>query len=490
MRKKELYIIVIIYSIIALLCLLPHLGSLPVRQWDEARLGVSALEMHESHNPIVVTFNHQPDLWNTKPPLMIWLQSLLMYIFGQNVIALRIPSVLAAFILGLVFIWFGRKINYPYIGFFSALITYCSWNVLFWHCSRTGEYDAVLLLFTVLYVIHFWLYTEDTSKKRHLSYFFLFLTLAALTKDIQALIFTPVMLLYLIITKTLTITVKSKQLWIGLGFFILCLGSFFLLRESLSPGYMKAFWFNNVTGRYNEGLDQANEYIINYFEWFQKSSWSLFFSLLPFAFIFNLYHKNKSLKRLSIFSFCIGLFYFIIASCSKTRWEWYIYPVIPVFSITIAICFDTISQLVKKYTKKNYIIPVRILLALLVFGYPLYNNILGRNGSFHTYEKDGLVQYNASIQIYDDIVKNKIKLKDNTLYALKEEFRQDALFYQHILTKQNYNISFVPVDSITNNSNVLVSYNSNIERIDSLYSYKTLFMLHDSKLITVINKKQ
>jgi 4-amino-4-deoxy-L-arabinose transferase-like glycosyltransferase len=73
-----------------------NLGGMTIRLWDESRMAINALEMYESRHYWVTTFEHQPDLWNTKPPLMIWLQVLSLHIFGVHDWVLRIPAALAA----------------------------------------------------------------------------------------------------------------------------------------------------------------------------------------------------------------------------------------------------------------------------------------------------------------------------------------------------------------------------------------------------------
>jgi len=53
-----------------------HLDILPLRMWDEARYAINAYEMNQNGNFIVTHYQGQPDMWNTKPPLMIWFQAL------------------------------------------------------------------------------------------------------------------------------------------------------------------------------------------------------------------------------------------------------------------------------------------------------------------------------------------------------------------------------------------------------------------------------
>ena len=56
--------------------LFSNLDSTPMRIYDEAFSASSALEMLANGNWSVTHFNGHPDMWFTKPPLMIWLQAI------------------------------------------------------------------------------------------------------------------------------------------------------------------------------------------------------------------------------------------------------------------------------------------------------------------------------------------------------------------------------------------------------------------------------
>src|SRR5689334_17852103 len=77
-----------------------RLGEHPIYWWDEARIGLNSLEMVK-HPGLIVRYNGAPELWNTKPPLVVWLNALSMSVFGINEWAIRLPAALAA--VGTVF---------------------------------------------------------------------------------------------------------------------------------------------------------------------------------------------------------------------------------------------------------------------------------------------------------------------------------------------------------------------------------------------------
>jgi hypothetical protein len=86
------------YSLLLLLIyfsLFLHIGGLPLMGWDESRLAIDAYEMYHNGNYLIPAFDKMPDMWNTKPPLMIWFQVLFMKLFGVNELGIRLPSVLA-----------------------------------------------------------------------------------------------------------------------------------------------------------------------------------------------------------------------------------------------------------------------------------------------------------------------------------------------------------------------------------------------------------
>lgn len=143
-RDVILFVIVVIAAVFAIF---PRLGSQPLREWDESRLAVSAYEMYESGNYLVSTFEYKADLWNTKPPLLLWLQALNMKLFGVGVLAVRLPSAIALFLSTIALFCFFAKCNRPLAGFYSALILICSKGLLTYHFGRSGDYDSLMCFF-------------------------------------------------------------------------------------------------------------------------------------------------------------------------------------------------------------------------------------------------------------------------------------------------------------------------------------------------------
>jgi 4-amino-4-deoxy-L-arabinose transferase-like glycosyltransferase len=80
---------------IATFLIFQNLAAPAIRQWDEAIYADNALDMYMTGDPIVMRRNGEVTFYNTKPPLVIWLQTLSLHAFGINEFAIRFPSALA-----------------------------------------------------------------------------------------------------------------------------------------------------------------------------------------------------------------------------------------------------------------------------------------------------------------------------------------------------------------------------------------------------------
>ena len=125
-----------------------HLEYLPIRIWDEARLAINAYEMHENSNFLITYFKGNPDMWNTKPPLMIWFQVFFIKLFGVGELAIRLPSAIVAFLTCVSVMFFSLKYLKSYwFGLFAVIILITSDGYISIHGARTGDYDSLLVFF-------------------------------------------------------------------------------------------------------------------------------------------------------------------------------------------------------------------------------------------------------------------------------------------------------------------------------------------------------
>ncbi len=349
-----------------------RLGELPIIQWDESRLAVNAAEMSQSNSFIISTFENQPDLYNTKPPLLLWFQVGAIKVFGLNEWSIRLPSALAALacffaVFYIVYIITSRI----YVSVFGTLLLATSGGFIQLHGSMTGDYDALLSAFVLAAILYFRSYVVDNNPKSLLG-FTIFQSLAILCKSAAGLIPIPVYIAILLYFKHYS-SLKTISIAIALSFapFILFTG----IREILEPGYLQAIWNNDFHGRFSKALEghtsEWHYYIVNLFDF----RFSLWIWLLVPSMVLLFVKKDRNGIYFSLFL----LGYITFLSLAKTRIHWYDMPYLSLVAIVIAL---GISQLFK--TIKNPVVAtISTLLVCIGIAIPIinkYNFIVERQG--------------------------------------------------------------------------------------------------------------
>src|SRR5688572_23082359 len=164
MRNNQVTLYLVVILVVAWFTIFWRLDVNRLKIWDESRLAVNAAEMAARGNLLVTTYLGEPDLWNTKPPLMIWLQAGMIRVFGINELSVRLPAALSALATVLVIFFFCvRYLKKPFAGFLSALILMTSPGFIVAHVARHGEYDALLVLWITLSILSCYLFTLVTD---------------------------------------------------------------------------------------------------------------------------------------------------------------------------------------------------------------------------------------------------------------------------------------------------------------------------------------
>ncbi|MGI4866187.1 MAG: ArnT family glycosyltransferase [Janthinobacterium lividum] len=331
----------IVFTILALLVigfpLAFDLGQAPIQTWDEARQAVNALEMLRSGGQwLVTTFNHHPDLGNTKPPLLIWLQALSMGCFGATELAVRLPSLLAS--LGTVALLYGagRWLGRPGWGLLAGAILVTMPGYLGPHLARTGDYEALLCFWVLGQVLATFAYAE-TGRTRYLVLAAGAVAAALLTKGVAGVLGLPALALYLLVSKKLVGTLRRPAFWLAAGASLAVPALYYVLRERAGPGYWAAVWGFEVGGRYGHNLATAQQpplYYVRNLVGYQCRLWWPW--LLPAGWLLAT-SPPTSARRLGGL---LGLFlldWLLIISSAKTKLEWYTAPMLPALALLLAL---------------------------------------------------------------------------------------------------------------------------------------------------------
>jgi 4-amino-4-deoxy-L-arabinose transferase-like glycosyltransferase len=472
------------FVVIAAVPLFWHLDKKPVRLWDESRLAMNAYEMDRNHNFLVTHFEGEPDLWNTKPPLMIWLQVFTIKLIGLNELALRLPSAVAALFTIVLLLWFSKLYTGNFLtGMIASLVLVTTNGYIEDHASRTGDYDTLLTLFTTLCCLSFILHIE-LKKNVFLHIFFFALTLAVLTKSIQGLLFLPAIALFAVVRKQLSYILGNKWLYINTAVFLLVIAAYYLLRERSNPGYLQAVWENELGGRYFSVLEEnqhGNWYFVRQLKELLLLGW---FWVVPCAIVAGLSFLRGHAYTLIVYCTLLSLSYLLLISLSQTKLWWYTVPLFPLFGLLIGgvlyFLLEKLKERINPGVIKKTATPA---ILILVFIFPYIQ--IGRkvnNPLEYKWDK-GLYSISYLLQ---EAVRGKISL-DNHFIAYKD-YNTHLLFYVRSLNDRSQKIDFKDPETLNAGDLVIASEPNVKDFIQQKFRYEIVRHYDEARIFRIVEK--
>lgn len=320
------------------------IGDYQLEFYDESRRGVSALEMYQGKShPLVPTYAGSPEHWGTKPPLLIWLQTFFIAIFGAGEWAIRLPSALATLAAIGLMIWFThRHWKNPLTGVLAGAILLTNWNFLGNHGARSGDFDALLLLFTLGQVIFYYHWTR-TGRSRDLLLAAGSLFLAGWTKGIAGCLFLPALGIWTLLDTTARKQLLNWRLYLSFGLALMGILSYYFLRETVDPGYLELVWNNELGGRYIETSEGHIQPWYHYLEVLYNDR--VFFSFVPIGLVGGIvlcFRKEE--KGAASLLLIAALSFLFVISYSATKLFWYVNPMLPYLSLLAAAMIVLLSK--------------------------------------------------------------------------------------------------------------------------------------------------
>jgi 4-amino-4-deoxy-L-arabinose transferase-like glycosyltransferase len=466
-----------------------NIGYYPIRLWDESRVAINAYEMYKNGNWIVTTFNYEPDMWNTKPPLLTWIQTIFLHVFGLHDMSIRIVSPLAAIATCVFIYWFtAKKFKQPWLGILICIVLVTSRGYIRLHGVRTGEYDALLVMFTTMYALYYFLYLEENNKK-YLYAFAITLTLAALTKGVAALLFIPALIVFTLIRGKILQVLKSRHLYISILIFIVFVFGYYLLREKYNPGFLQQVYMNELGGRYAESeQDPKYDHMRDYY-WYFLTNITFIRWLIPMyiSVVLGFFTKDKLLRRLSIFSVLVGFSNFIIVSYGSTKNEWYDMGCYPFFAITTGIGIFIVCRWLMKITfpKKIFNYALAGIFVIAISWLP-YKEVIEQD-LHHPFQDWS--QENDSISFYVKDIYEKNKKTDDLVVAYVD-YQADLDWYRLLLAEQKRPIDRADYKALPTDKRV-IAYQAAVKKyIDSAYNAVILDTFNTLRVYKVNGPKQ
>ncbi|MCB2409193.1 ArnT family glycosyltransferase [Hymenobacter lucidus] len=381
---------------IVLFPLVFDLHRIPIQPWDEARMALSAHEMYESGNLLITTYVQQPDLWNTKPPLLVWLQAAMIGLLGPTELAIRIPSALAALATVLFLVGFSaRALRSLGAGLAAAFILVTIPGYMAPHVARTGDYDALLIWWLVLGLACFFQYLE-TNRPRYLVLWGIALAAAIMTKGVAALLGSPALVLYVILRGKLLTLLRQPRVWLVLAAALAVPALFYAVREAALPGYWEAVKLNELGGRFSTALGpHAGPWYI-YLESLRDyllDPWTYW--IFPALVVLAL-DPRPAFRWLTLLLTLFIICWLTVISSALTKLEWYPAPVYPVLAWIIGMALESVFQRVRQWLPASTrpwqpLAGVVLLLALVALPYKvtIETIIAQRHDSFSWAEDKG-----------------------------------------------------------------------------------------------------
>jgi 4-amino-4-deoxy-L-arabinose transferase-like glycosyltransferase len=466
----QLFLLLLTFFIVFL-----KIGNFQVRWWDESFFAVNTYEMMHNGHYFSRYFDQVPDLVNNKPPLSSWAQAITVKLFGYNEVGIRLPSAIAATLTILVLFRFLLYRWGAFMALTASLVLLTSKGFVWFHTARTADSDALLTLFLTLAILRMLNFLENGNKK-HILYFFLFISLAFATKSVAAFFFLPGVLTVLLLQKKLAAVLSIWQFYAGLVF-LLCSALLLLyLRERESPGYLHAL-LGTDAGRILSTVDGHNEPFLFYFD--NLMTWRFSWWMVPacagavLAFV-DKEKKNREFFR-SILLPC-ALFLCII-SASVTKLEWYDMPLYPWLAIAAAYPIYLLARSLNSARTK-------LILLFLIVAYPY--SLAFRQSQSNTMSP-GEKKNEACERFLNIHSKGNDDLDGITVYFSGP--KSSLLFYKYKLADMGQRIELVQFPGFKMGDRVLVSNDSLVEVLKAKYDLEETDHYEDAKLFRVKKEK-
>ncbi|MFN8416965.1 MAG: glycosyltransferase family 39 protein [Cytophagaceae bacterium] len=464
--------------------MLTKLDSNPVRVWDESRLAVNTYEMIQSGNYIVPTFEHQPDMWNLKPPFMLWMQIICIKAVGIGELAFRLPSAIAGILCCLLVFGMVKKVTRTAeIGFMAAIVLASTPGYVDYHLTRSGDYDSLLIFLNFLGLYFFYIYTEN-QKNIFYYLFFLILGVAVLTKSIVGLMFLPGILLYSIYSNMFIVLAKNKHTYIGLGLFFLIAGSYYITREHLNPGYLAAVQENEVGGRFNNTIESHSGSFLFYIKLLLQEQITPWYLMALAGLVLGIFSPEKTIQKSTMFISLVFVTFLLTISLAQTKLTWYSGPLYPLVAFLTGIFLYHLLQFFKSNTFigsyiKEPILYCTVFIILLLTPYKDIT-IKSFNHEEHPWGKD---DYHTSF-VLQQALKNKIDISNTKI--VYDNYKAHLLIYVDILNDRNQNISFANINDLKSGDKVLIEEGDPYEKLKKAYSFQYLYQWNKTILLEIL----
>jgi len=369
-----------------------YLSQPPIFIFDEAIYALNALDMYLSGDPIVLTRGGELTYFNTKPPLVIWLQAMSIGMFGANEFAIRFPSAIAASVTCITILVFSKyTLQDIRIGIVSILILVTSYGYIRPHVTRTGDLDSVLVCFITIYVcsvLHFIL-AKAKNETRAIWIAGIAATAAFYAKSVAAFFPLPGLLLSALVAKRASRLFKIRATYQAAFMLVFACGMYYVVREFMSPGYLRVVLYSEYS-RYVNNIMPWNAHPVSFYvsNLVDAGFFTPYAYALPLCIAIGIMSKKYRLATIVITLLIIS--YLGVISYPIVKLEWYDAALYPFYSLLCGLGLISILGLIEKRMPRfRFGFPV---ILLLIFYFPfvaIADKNKSRTGINNAYEREG-----------------------------------------------------------------------------------------------------
>ncbi len=323
---------------LAVFLLFYKLGDAPLRIWDESLFAMRAYHMAEMGG-YLSNFDQFPGITfyrNLKPPFGTWFQALSFRYFGYSEWALRFPVAIFASLLMLWLILRGHQMaGQSWAGVLAVLILLGSPGFFRDHVARTGDHDAILLLWMMagLWLCQMLSLPLSPNKRRlYLLMWVLTLFVGFLTKSFFAWMMVPACLVFWIWKGRFSALWRDPFSW-GMALLLgASVGLYYWSMERAFPGFIQ-FESDTVLGRYVKVQDNHQLPWNYYIHAFFASRFFPWWWLLPIHLYLLFRVRDEAFRSSGVLLWLAGVSHLAIITGSTTKLDWYDAPLFPIASL-------------------------------------------------------------------------------------------------------------------------------------------------------------
>jgi 4-amino-4-deoxy-L-arabinose transferase-like glycosyltransferase len=308
--------------------------------------------------------------------------------------------------------------------------------------------------------------------------------LGVLTKSIAAFFILPGLVISVFVFKTGRKLLLNKWFYVALMIFLLIVGSYYITREFMQPGYLKAVWhwelfprFANTENKFYSGTFWF--YGVNFF----KSRFNYWIYFLLASLIALPFLTRGETRKLYYFLLINMVAFFLVISLGS-KGLWYDGPLFPLFSLAIALFLYHVWRLVADHWHCNKVfgLVVTLVIATMLYLSPALS-IMKKVSRTYEYPWD----YEFFSMAYWLRENNFINSVSTPLKVVDIGYNAQLLFYVEAINyaQQEKRLFLINPVHINPGDLILISQKVVLDSIDNHYKHEVPMQQDPVKLIQI-----